>query len=178
MVSLFCTDQHNRVHSSGEVPRSFTLAPCVVVERLEGKQRCSRAAVGERTGIQAQEWPKWLFMRNERSMENDQTLQQPITQSRKRGAQTTPAHLHWCGADPPHVAGHKGHPPKWGYIFAIFAGFPNSSEISRYRRTSGNYMSLLCCLILNDIIFHIKFLNDIIIFVKIVWYLYVTNYVV
>jgi hypothetical protein len=25
----------------------------------------------------------------------------PITQSRQRDAQTTPAHLHWCGADPP-----------------------------------------------------------------------------
>jgi len=61
---------------------------------------------------------------------NDQTLQQPITQSRKRGAQTTSTHLHWCRADPPsswptHVTGHrdKGHAPKWDYIFAIFAGF-------------------------------------------------------
>jgi len=34
-------------------------------------------------------------------MKNDQTLQQPITQSRQRGAQTISAHLHWCGADPP-----------------------------------------------------------------------------
>ena len=33
--------------------RSFTMAPCVVVERLEGKQRCSRAAVSEHAGIQA-----------------------------------------------------------------------------------------------------------------------------
>jgi len=32
---------------------------------------------------------------------NDQTLQQPMTQSQQRGAQTTSAHLHWCGADPP-----------------------------------------------------------------------------
>ena len=39
--------------------------------------------------------------RNERSMRNNQTPQQPITQSRQRGAQTTPAHLHWCGAYPP-----------------------------------------------------------------------------
>jgi len=59
---------------------------------------------------------------------NDQTLQKSITQLRERGAQTTSAHLYWCGADPPsswptHVAGHKGHAPKWGYIFAIFAGF-------------------------------------------------------
>jgi len=54
-VLLFYTDQMNRVHSVEEAPHSFTLAPCVVVERLEGKQRCSRAAVGERAGIQARE---------------------------------------------------------------------------------------------------------------------------
>jgi len=34
--------------------RSFTMTPCVVVERLEGKQRCSRAEVSEHAGIQAQ----------------------------------------------------------------------------------------------------------------------------
>ena len=39
-----------------------------------------------------------------------------------------PAHLHWCGADPPsswpaHAAGRRGDPPKRGYIFVIFAGF-------------------------------------------------------
>jgi len=34
-------------------------------------------------------------------LRNRQTPQQPITQSRQRGAQTTPAHLHWCGAYPP-----------------------------------------------------------------------------
>jgi len=61
-------------------------------------------------------------------MKNNQTLQQPITQSRQRGTQATSAHLNCCGADPPsswptHVAGHKGHPPKQGHIFAIFAGF-------------------------------------------------------
>jgi len=56
VVLLFYTDQMNRVHSSEEAPRSFTMAPChVVVERLGGKQRCSRAAVGEHAGIQAQE---------------------------------------------------------------------------------------------------------------------------
>jgi len=54
-VLLFYTDQMNRVLSSEEAPRSFTMAPCVVVERLEGKQRCSRAAVGEHAGIQARE---------------------------------------------------------------------------------------------------------------------------
>jgi len=52
---VFYTDQMNRVHSSEEAPRSFTMAPCVVVERLEGKQRCSRAAVSEHAEIQARE---------------------------------------------------------------------------------------------------------------------------
>jgi len=52
---LFYTDQMNRVHSSEEAPCSFTMAPCVVVERLEGKQRCSRAAVSEHAGNQARE---------------------------------------------------------------------------------------------------------------------------
>ena len=58
---------------------------------------------------------------------NDQTLHQLITQSRQRGAQTTSAHLHWCGPDPSsswpaQVASHKGHAPKRGYILAIFEG--------------------------------------------------------
>ena len=35
---------------------------------------------------------------------------------------------------------------------------------------------ILCRLILNDIIIHIKFLNDIIMFSKIVWHFYVTNF--
>jgi len=54
-VLLFYTDQMHRVHGSEEDPRSFTMAPCIVVERLEGKQRCSRAAVSEHAGIQARE---------------------------------------------------------------------------------------------------------------------------
>jgi len=54
-VLLFYTDQKNRVHSSEEAPRSFTMAPCVFVERLEGNQRCNRAAVSEHAGIQARE---------------------------------------------------------------------------------------------------------------------------
>jgi len=43
----------NRVHRSEEAPRSFTgtMAPCAVVERLEGKHQCNRAAVGEHAGI-------------------------------------------------------------------------------------------------------------------------------
>ena len=59
-------------------------------------------------------------------MKNDQTLHQPITQWRQRGAQTTSAHLHWCEADPSsswpaQAASHKGHAPNRGHIFAIFA---------------------------------------------------------
>jgi len=54
-VLLFYTDQMNRVHSSEEAPRNFTMALCVVVERLEEKQRCTRAAVGEHVGIEARE---------------------------------------------------------------------------------------------------------------------------
>jgi len=42
-VLVFYADQMNRVHSSEEVPRSSTMAPCVVVERLEGKQQCSKS---------------------------------------------------------------------------------------------------------------------------------------
>ena len=34
VVLLFHTDQYNRVHHSEEVPSTFTMAPCVVVERL------------------------------------------------------------------------------------------------------------------------------------------------
>ena len=44
-----------RPHNSGEAPCSFTMAPCVVVERLEGKQQCSRAPVGEHAEVQAQD---------------------------------------------------------------------------------------------------------------------------
>jgi len=40
-ILLFYTEHMNRVHSSGEAPRSFTMAPCVVAERLEGKKRCT-----------------------------------------------------------------------------------------------------------------------------------------
>jgi len=52
-VLLFHTDQRNRVHNSEEAPHSFTMAPCIVVERLEGKHRCSRAPVGEHAEVQA-----------------------------------------------------------------------------------------------------------------------------
>jgi len=49
------TDQINRVHNSEEAPHIFTMAPCVAVERLEGKQWYSRVAVSEHAGFQAQE---------------------------------------------------------------------------------------------------------------------------
>ena len=42
-----------------------------------------------------------VTFQGETSIRNNQTPQQPITQSRQRGAQTTPVHLHWCGAYPP-----------------------------------------------------------------------------
>ena len=47
-VLPFYTDQMNRVHSSEEAPRSFTMAPCVVVETLEGKQRCNKSRRSKR----------------------------------------------------------------------------------------------------------------------------------
>ena len=53
-VLLFHIDQHNRVHDSEEVRRSFTIAPCLVVEGLEAKQWCSRAPVDEHAGRRAQ----------------------------------------------------------------------------------------------------------------------------
>jgi len=55
-VLLFHTDQMNRVHSSGEAPHSFTMAPCVILERLEGKHWSSRTPVGEHAELQAREW--------------------------------------------------------------------------------------------------------------------------
>jgi len=125
-VLLFYTDQMNRVHSSEEAPRSFTMAPCVVVERLEGKQRCSRATVSEHAGIQAREWSRWLFTKKREVNENDQTLQQPIHNNNSAAPRQHPTHLHWCGADPP-LANPCRWPqracPKRGYISAIFPPF-------------------------------------------------------
>jgi len=40
-VLLFYTEHMDRWHTSEEAPRSFTMAPCVVVERWEGKQWCT-----------------------------------------------------------------------------------------------------------------------------------------
>jgi len=86
VVLLFHTDQYNRVHHSEEVPHSFTMAPCVVVKRLEGKQRCSRAAVGEHAGIQAREWSRWLFTKKRKVNEkrpNPATAHHTITTARR-----------------------------------------------------------------------------------------------
>ena len=90
-VLLFYTDQMNRVHSSEEAPRSFTMAPCIVAERLQGKQRCSRAAVSESTQeSKPEDNPGDCSRKNERSMKkrpNPATHTQP--RQRSRGAQTS-----------------------------------------------------------------------------------------
>ena len=105
-VLLFYTDKINRVCSSEEAPRSFAMAPCVVVERLEGKQRCSRAAVSEHAGIQAREWSRWLFTKKrEVNEKTTKSCNSPHTITTVRRPDAVPrqhlAHLHWCGADPP-----------------------------------------------------------------------------
>jgi len=100
-VLLFYTDQMIRVHSSEKAPRTFTVAPCVVVERLEGKQRCSRAAVSEHAGIQVREWSRWLFTRNEGSLKNNQPPQ--ASPSRNHDSATPRQHPLICtGAEPMH----------------------------------------------------------------------------
>ena len=76
-VLLFYTDQINRVHSSEEAPRNFTLAPCVVVERLEEKQRCTRAAVSEHAGSKPENNQGDCSRRNERSMKKRPKPAQP-----------------------------------------------------------------------------------------------------
>jgi len=98
-VVLFYTAQMNRVHSSESAPRSFTMAPCVVAERLEGKQRCSRAAVSEHAGIQAREWSRWVFTKKRKV--NEKTTN-PCNRPKKNhdsaAPRQHPAHLHWCGS--------------------------------------------------------------------------------
>ena len=76
-ILLFHTHPMNRVHSSEEASRSFTMAPCVAVERLEGRQRCSRAPVDEHAVGRARRCTMWLFTRNERSAKNKQTSEIP-----------------------------------------------------------------------------------------------------
>jgi len=64
---------------------------------------------------------------------NNHTLQHPTHNHDSAAPRQHPAHLHWCGTDPPsskptHVAGHRGDPPKRGYISAIFAGYISSGK--------------------------------------------------
>jgi len=94
MQGLHCT--HVLQHEYPSIPHPLfptyprtVMAPCVVVERLEGKQLCSRAAVSEHAGTQAREWSRWLFTKKQEVNEkNDQTLQQP-THNHDSGEQTT-----------------------------------------------------------------------------------------
>jgi len=100
-ILQFHADPTNRVYSSGKTLRNFTIASCVVVGIIEGKQQCSRAPVVDHADVIAQEWQKWLFAETRKVNEKQPKPSTPSTQSRQRGAQTTPAHLHWCGAYPP-----------------------------------------------------------------------------
>ena len=55
-ASTVLLSQHcyfSRVHNSGGAPCSFTMAPCMVEEILEGRQRCRRAPVFELAGDRA-----------------------------------------------------------------------------------------------------------------------------
>ena len=81
--------------------RTFTMAPCAAVERLEVKQRCSRAAVSKHAGIQARKWSSWLFTNNrEVNWKNDQTLNSPHTITTARRTDNIP--LICTGAGPIH----------------------------------------------------------------------------
>jgi len=71
------------------------------VERLEGNQRYSRAPVREHADALAWDCIMWPFTRNERSAKTNRAPQAAHHTWRQRAAQTTPAHLHWCGAYPP-----------------------------------------------------------------------------
>ena len=115
-VLLFYTEHMDRVHSSEEAPRSFTLAPCVVVERLEGKHRCTEPQLASTQESKPENDQGDCSRRNERSMKK-----------RPNPAPAHHAHLHWCRADPSsswpvQAASHKGHAPKRSYIFPILAG--------------------------------------------------------
>jgi len=122
-VLLFHTDQHNRVHNSEEVPRSFTMPPWVVVARLEGKQRCSRAPVASRTPSprmhkvtvhkkqqvnEEQPNPAAAHHISTTAHQSDNTRLSALVPSRS---------TQW----PAQAAGHGGESPKRGYVFAIFA---------------------------------------------------------
>jgi len=127
-VLVFYTDQMNIVHSSEDAPRSFTMVHCVVVKRLEGKQRYSRAAVSKHAGIQAREWSRWMFT-NKREVNEKPTkpCNSPHTK-RQRGAQTTSrSSVLVRGWSTQFIAKPWSWPqrscPKQGYISAIFPSF-------------------------------------------------------
>jgi len=143
-VLLFHTDLTNRVHSSEEVSRRFTMTPCVIVERLQGKQRCNRGPVDEHAELQTREWPKWLFTEKRKVNEEQPTPQQPITQSRQRGAQTTPAHLYWCGAYPPSCPSCEltSQCSEIGFTFSPFSRHQNCSVASI------EFQKVWCCVFL------------------------------
>jgi len=138
-VLLFYTDPINRawVYSSEEAPRSFTMAPCVVVERLEGKQRCSRAPVDERAELQAWEWPRWLFTEKRKVNEerpNPTTAHHAITTARHPDNTRSFAlvRLREPGAihpihGPPKLRAHESMLRNRIHIFAIFPPFDSVS---------------------------------------------------
>jgi len=69
----------------------------------------------------------WLSRATRGQWKTTRPPQQPTTQSRQHSAQTTSAHLYWCGADPSGpwsapVTGYGGHCPERIHIFAILAG--------------------------------------------------------
>jgi len=103
-VLVFHTDQMDRVHSSEEAPHSFIMAPCVVLERLEGKQRFSRAPVVEHAELQAREWPKWLFTEKRKINED----------------QPNSATAHHLSSWPAQAASHESMLRNRIHIFAIF----------------------------------------------------------
>jgi len=128
-AQFYCSTlmQMNRVHSSEEAPRSFTMAPCVVVERLEGKQRCSRATVSQHAGIQAREYSSWLFTKKrEVNEKTTKPCNSPHTMTTARRPDNIP--LICTGAGPIHPVHIQPmslatEAPKWGYISAIFPPF-------------------------------------------------------
>jgi len=91
------------------------------------------AAVQQSPSRQARRSPNprcrmWLPWTTRGQWKTTKTPQQPITQSRQHAAQTTSAHLYWCGADPsgpwptPDVS-YGGHYLERIHIFAILVGF-------------------------------------------------------
>jgi len=103
------------------------MAPCLVVERLEGQHRCSRAPVGEHAVGQARQYTMWLFTRNKRSAKNNKNLHcgSPSHHHDRAQLRQHPL-LHSCGANPPGLwqalaACDGDDSPQWGHISTIFA---------------------------------------------------------